>query len=137
MSGFRTLDVKSAVTMTELCAAAGVAYKSGQGFYQLAKPEKVSANKKLIAIHLDGRCVQGDGVRDQVGLGSGDTLVNPGGLGGWSLFVQTTSPNRKLTPGTKVLIAGAGSDAVPSVGAVKRKAPSSPAPAAKAPRAAP
>jgi hypothetical protein len=81
----------------------------GAAFYKLVAGKK-SADKvqdhKLIMIRDKNTKVvySGQAARDMLGLPKhGDAKVRPGSLGNWEIFIQSTSVNRKLSPGTEVL----------------------------------
>ncbi len=82
-------------------------YRKGTGFYQLSKPEKavqdykviVARNKNIGAVY--GGTTQ---IRQLLGLPLGGTIsLRPGDHGDWDLFIQSTSTNRVLMPGTSAL----------------------------------
>jgi hypothetical protein len=75
-------------TIASLCAGANVPYRTGCGFYCVAKSEKVSASKDMIAVceETGEQVVGAPAVRARLGLGSGDVTVNPSSLlAGWSV----------------------------------------------------
>lgn len=81
-------------------------YVTGQAYYQLMKTEKVQADKEVLLTELNGTQVwAGPQARALVGLPDGaEARVNPGNHAGYTIFVQSRSPNRRLPRGTKVLI---------------------------------
>lgn len=81
-------------------------YDKGAGFYQLTKKEKaVQPHKKVILIEKGKETVfGGDEARRMIGLPDGaNAAVDPGNHGRWDIFIQSTSGNRKLVRGTKVI----------------------------------
>lgn len=79
--------------------------KKGSAFYMLTKPEAVQ-DYKIIAIvdKKTGSVYSGLGARDLLGLPHyGEAKVAPGDHGQYDIFVQSTSVNRKLPVGTKVM----------------------------------
>lgn len=80
-------------------------YRLGEAFYQLTKPVDVQPQKKL-ALFEKGkfRVHTGDGVRKMLGLPDYTVKVNPVAHPKFDIFIQSTSVNRKLVPGTNVLL---------------------------------
>lgn len=81
-------------------------YRVGSAFYQLTKPEKAVQANKLFAL-VDKRTdavYSGEDARQLLNLPSGGTInLAPGNHGNYDIYVQSTSVNRKLMPGTNVL----------------------------------
>lgn len=86
-------------------AHTGRAYEAGSVFYALTKPELIQDTKKLLIQEKGGRAVYaGTQARQLLGLPVGeDVKVKPGNHGNFELYVQSTSVNRKLVRGTKVV----------------------------------
>ena len=84
----------------------GAAMLKGGGFYQLTKVEpKVQDNKKILIRDKATQAVYfGTAARQMLGLPKyGTVRVAPGNHGGFDIFVQSTSVNRKLASGTDLL----------------------------------
>lgn len=81
-------------------------YVKGEGFYQLMKPEIVQSNKEILIYDKKHRKLYyGDAARNLIGLPVGsDIKVIPGNHGQYEIFVESTSVNRKLKAGTKLLV---------------------------------
>ena len=81
------------------------AYKLGEAYYQLSKPEKVQAGKSVALYEVRTKAVYtGDEARNLLGLPNHEVKVAPTSHPDFWIFVQSTSVNRKLLPGTKLLI---------------------------------
>lgn len=81
-------------------------YVLGQTYYQLMKREEIQPNKAILIVENGKKAIWGgDGARDMLGLPK-DTYakVVPGNHANYDIYVQSTSVNRKLPRGTKVLI---------------------------------
>jgi hypothetical protein len=82
-------------------------YRKSTGFYQLSKPEKaVQDYKVIVARNKNTGAVYGGTIeiRQLLGLPTYGTIsLKPGDHGDWDLFVQSTSVNRVLMPGTSAL----------------------------------
>lgn len=83
----------------------GSTYEIGSGFYLLSKPETIQHNKQIVIRNKQSRvCYGGAAARQTLGLPVGDSAkVVPGRHGDWDVYVQSTSVNRNLMPGTTVL----------------------------------
>lgn len=85
--------------------ATGKPYSAGSAFYQHNKRVIIQGNKKIAV--LDNRTDKvyvGDGVRALIGLPEQNTRVSPGFNKDYTIFVQSSSTNRHLDAGTRVLI---------------------------------
>jgi len=81
-------------------------YQKGTAFYQLMKPEKAVQNYKLIVVRNKntGAVYAGQSARDLLNLPTSGTIrLAPGDHGEWDIYIQSTSTNRILPPGTTVL----------------------------------
>lgn len=86
-------------------AATGLPYRKGSAYYQLTKREKVQPNK-LLAIRekKTGKVYAGDSARHVLGLPDGYVEVVPASIADYDVFIQSTSVNRKVVAGTKILV---------------------------------
>lgn len=84
--------------------SAGVDYKLGNAYYQLSKSEKVQKNKRVALVsRVDGDVYVGYAARDLLGLPDHEVKINAADHPDFSIFIQSTSVNRKLISGTDVL----------------------------------
>lgn len=84
----------------------GGAMLKGAGFYQLTKtePEVQDHKKILIRDRSTGGVFFGIAARQMLGLPTyGTVRVTPGNHGGFDIFIQSTSVNRKLKSGTSLV----------------------------------
>lgn len=80
-------------------------YVLGSAYYELMKKEDIQAYKQIaIQNRKDGKVYTGDQARGVLGLPNYEVKVSPGDHGDWRIFVQSTSVNRKLIPGTQVMV---------------------------------
>ena len=81
-------------------------YVIGQGYYQLTKKELVQPGKSVVLFDKKTKCVYGGkGARKLIGLAEGvNCKVEPGNHAGLDIFIKSTSVNRILPRGSKVLI---------------------------------
>lgn len=78
-------------------------YKLGEAYYQLMKTEEIQPQKQ-IAILAKNRVYIGANARKLLGLPDFHIKVEPSLYPGYEIFVQSTSLNRKLIAGTKLLV---------------------------------
>lgn len=100
----------------EFVESRGYAYVIGQAFYQLTKPEVIQPGKLIAVRHrLSGKVYTGPDARSVLGLPGHEVKVAPygghvpsgvsyGAHAEYDIFVQSTSVNRKLVPGTTLLL---------------------------------
>lgn len=116
----------------------GKPFVKGAAFYQLTKPEpEVQDYKKVVIRHkTTGAVYGGPAARQLLGLPShGMAYVKPGDHGDYDIYIQSTSINRALPPGTQLLY-WPDHDTTP-VAAPANVQKAVPAPAKAAPVAAP
>jgi hypothetical protein len=81
------------------------AYKLGEAFYQLSKTEKIQPDKAICLLDTKSKAVySGTEARTLLGLPNHEVKVAPASHPDYQIFVQSTSVNRKLVPGTSLLI---------------------------------
>ena len=100
-------------TLATLASEYSTPFHRGSGYYQLTRPEKVSDTKKIIAAYHDepgdGVYMTGKAVRFGPGIPPAGSkgkavMVDPAELKkGWTVWVQSTSANRQLEPGTRAI----------------------------------
>lgn len=80
-------------------------YVSGASYYQLTKPEKIQNYKQIcVQDKVTGKVYSGVNARNLLNLPNQEVKVNPASHGTFDIFVQSTSTNRKLIKGTKLLV---------------------------------
>lgn len=83
----------------------GRPYHTGKAFYQITKPETVQANKQVCVMDkADGKIYTSDSARNLLGLPDYEVRVRPSDHPKYDVFIQSTSVNRKLVAGTKLLM---------------------------------
>lgn len=83
----------------------GYEYRVGKAFYQLTKSEIIQTNKAIAVVErASGKVYTGPQARDIIGLGDVNVRVRPNANLYYDIFVQSTSVNRKLIVGTKLLL---------------------------------
>lgn len=88
-----------------LARTVGRSYQIGRGYYQLTKAEEVQAGKDFVILDKNTNAMYGgDQARQLIGCPMNTSFkIKPGNLGQYELFIKSTSVNRKLIPGTKML----------------------------------
>jgi hypothetical protein len=101
---FRLYDVDRKVRIDEFIeSVTGRAYKLGEGYYQLSKPEIIQPQKKVAILSKRG-VFTGDAARELLGLPDEHVKVGPNHNPDYTIFIQSTSNNRNLMPDTKLLV---------------------------------
>lgn len=103
---YRVAEVKSEGTIAPFVEKfTGRAYRLGEAFYQLSKPEKVQASKTIALLDKKTKNVYtGSNARKVLGLPDYEVKVAPASHPDFEIFIQSSSVNRKLVPGTKLLL---------------------------------
>jgi Mg-chelatase subunit ChlD len=106
-AAFKQIMVDREAEIAPFVRAKGLDYVLGKAFYQLTKTERVQPHKKVVLRHKKtGKIVAGEEVKKILGVNTaGDLRLKPGNLGDFDLFVSSTSMNRKLVRGTRLLYA--------------------------------
>ncbi|WP_309058047.1 VWA domain-containing protein, partial [Streptomyces sp.] len=104
-SEYRLLDVTRDGTIRDRVVESGHAYRTGCAFYQLSKSEKVQARKRIAVLEKKtDRIFTGPEARTLLGLPDVEVRVRPDHNDEFTIFVQSTSVNRKLVPNTRLLV---------------------------------
>eukprot|EP01122_Echinamoeba_exundans_P003143 TRINITY_DN1328_c0_g2_i2.p1 TRINITY_DN1328_c0_g2~~TRINITY_DN1328_c0_g2_i2.p1 ORF type:complete len:432 (+),score=113.17 TRINITY_DN1328_c0_g2_i2:1290-2585(+) len=105
-SPFTILDVKNAATAKDIIADAGLPFGTGCAFYEVLKSESVSKAKLIVVYDEKNKAwLENDDARKAAGLPVGkDGKIAP--KAGLRIFVQSTSPNRKIPAGSGLLYKG-------------------------------
>lgn len=105
------IPVDQQMQIRDFVTRSGHPYKTGCAFYELSKREKVQGNKQVAVAEKDpatgrmtGKVFSGPAARQLLGLPDAEVTVKPGHNDKYVIFVQSTSVNRKLIPGTKLLV---------------------------------
>jgi len=105
-TAYKIFDVtKDAPIRPYVEAVLGSKYRIGSGYYQPTKKVVIQEYKNIYVQNVkDGKVYTGNALRQLLGLPSDSVEVNPGDHTDWNIFVQSTSTNRKLYTGTKILV---------------------------------
>jgi hypothetical protein len=105
-SEVRIYPVNERITIESFFESERGVYDKGCAFYQLTKTEKEVQDYKMIVIRdrNTGDVFAGVNARNLLNLPTSGTIrLAPGNHGKWDIFIQSTSTNRILLPGTSVL----------------------------------
>ena len=105
---FQVLDVESDTPIKNFVAEQGLKFATGRGFYEFTKSVVVQPKKEVVLTDNDTSAMfSGDAARTMIGLPAmgtgGNVRIKPSALPGFTIFIQSTSHNRKLLGGTKFL----------------------------------
>ncbi len=109
--GFKSYKVEKETDITSFYQyKTGQTYNPQEGkcFYQLTKKELIQPQKSLVVQDKRSKRIFGGDVRKALNMAPSQNGVNlkvdPGNHDNFDIFVQSTSPNRKLVRGTSVLV---------------------------------
>jgi|GEM_PF-511804 len=109
---FQVLEIDETSALRDFVNKNGIKFKTGRAFYELKKTEEIQQYKELIMQDKEtGEFYYGSDVRKTLGLKeqserSGDYAIEkirPKKDDEYTIFVQSTSYNRKLPAGSKIL----------------------------------
>ena len=104
-SKYQVIPVARDVAIREWVLESGHTYRTGCAFYQLSKPEKIQARKQIAVLEKKtDRVYTGPEARALIGLANVETRVKPDHNDDFTIFVQSTSVNRKLVSHTRLLL---------------------------------
>lgn len=101
-----SVNGSSSIVIKDFCELKGKEpYVKGRAYYELAKTETVQDYKEIaIRDRATSKIYSGHAARELLGLPVfGQIRLSPGDHGGYDIFIQSTSVNRVLHPGTKLL----------------------------------
>ncbi|MFJ4776685.1 vWA domain-containing protein [Streptomyces sp. NPDC088762] len=104
-SQYHLIPVAREAAIREWVVECGHTYRTGGAFYQLSKPEKIQARKKIAVLEKKtDRVYTGPEARTLLGLSDVEVRVKPDHNDDFTIFVQSTSVNRKLVANTRLLL---------------------------------
>lgn len=103
---YKLLTVNQAkVRVDDFVNNSGRTYILGKAYYQLCKKETIQPQKQIIIVDKKtGAAYAGDTARDVIGLPGMNVSVRPDYNPDYDIFVQSTSYNRNLFAGSKLLL---------------------------------
>ncbi|WP_328966887.1 vWA domain-containing protein [Streptomyces sp. NBC_00239] len=104
-SEYQLLPVAREAAIRDWIVECGHTYRTGCAFYQLSKSEKIQARKQIAVLEKKtDRVYSGPEARALLGLPDTEVRVKPDHNDDFTIFVQSTSVNRKLVPSTRLLL---------------------------------
>ncbi len=104
-SEYDILDVRKKVAVQPFVESWKLPFRKGANYYQLMKAETVQNYKQVIVQDkVKGKLYAGVEARQLLGLPDQEVKVTPGDFKDYSIFVQSTSTNRNLVPGTQLIV---------------------------------
>ncbi|MEV4436243.1 vWA domain-containing protein [Streptomyces sp. NPDC049555] len=104
-SEYQLVPVAREAAIREWVVECGHTYRTGCAFYQLSKSEKIQAQKQIAVLEKKtDRVYTGPQARTLLGLPDTEVRVKPDHNDDFTIFVQSTSVNRKLVPHTRLLL---------------------------------
>lgn len=102
---FQIMDVDEDQPIKQFVLDQGADFKKGRGFYEFTKTETIQSYKEVILVDdSTGDMFSGAEARRMIGLPEGSNArLKPVIPAGYTVFVQSTSVNRKLKAGTRFL----------------------------------
>lgn len=102
---YTLLNVRKSDAIKPFIESWKLTFRLGGAYYQLTKPEAVQNHKQIcVQNKRNGKVYTGAEARKMLGLPDHEVKVSPATHPEFDLFVQSTSVNRKLIPGTKLLV---------------------------------
>ncbi|MEU6114365.1 vWA domain-containing protein [Streptomyces sp. NPDC047117] len=104
-SEYQLIPVARTAAIREWVVECGHTYRTGCAFYQLSKSEKIQARKQIAVLEKKtDRVYTGPQARSLLGLPDAEVRITPDHNDDFTIFVQSTSVNRKLVPHTRLLL---------------------------------
>ncbi|GLV78319.1 vWA domain-containing protein [Streptomyces hygroscopicus] len=104
-SQYQLIPVARAAAIRDWVIECGHTFRTGCAFYQLSKSEKIQARKQIAVLEKKtDRVYTGPEARALLGLPDMEVRVKPDHNDDFTIFVQSTSVNRKLVPHTRLLL---------------------------------
>ena len=101
-SRFQVFRVDNDINIKTFCLNMGITFANGRGFYEFTKPEIVQKKKEIILMDKStGELYEGVVARTIAGISEDgeNSKIKPGKLDKYRMFIQSTSPSRKLISG--------------------------------------
>ncbi|GGV53208.1 vWA domain-containing protein [Streptomyces spectabilis] len=104
-STYQLIPVAREAAIRDWVVECGHTYRTGGAFYQLSKSEKIQARKQVAVLEKKtDRLYMGPEARALLGLPDTEVRVKPDHNDDFTIFVQSTSVNRKLVAHTRLLL---------------------------------
>ncbi|MFJ7238319.1 vWA domain-containing protein [Streptomyces olivaceus] len=102
---YQLVPVTRDAAIRDWVVESGHTYRTGGAYYQLSKSEKVQPKKRISVLEKKtDRIYTGPEARALLGLPDVEVRIKPDHNDEFTIFVQSTSVNRKLVPNTRLLL---------------------------------
>lgn len=105
---FKLFNVKNSdnLTISSFVTSKRMKFSIGDAYYQLSKPETVQDYKNIVLMkNSTGKLYSGGEIRNLLSIPESGTIkLMPNRNLEYTVYIRSTSWNRKLVPGTKVLV---------------------------------
>jgi hypothetical protein len=101
------ITVNNEGTIKEICNINNLQYSKGRVYYEFIKTEKINNKKKIILMERStGYLFEGSNALAIMGLDETheELTLKPGMLSNYTIFIQSTSSNRKLLKNQKIVL---------------------------------
>jgi hypothetical protein len=101
-SKFQVFNVDEDTNIKVFCEKMGIRFAKGAGYYEFLKPEIIQPSKLIVLMEKStGTLYEGDVAREIAGIKKNEerNKIKPTSLEKYRIFVQSTSPARKLIGG--------------------------------------
>ncbi|MEV6954621.1 vWA domain-containing protein [Streptomyces sp. NPDC051183] len=104
-SQYELIPVARETAIRDWVVESGHTYRTGCAFYQLSKTEKIQPQKQIAVLEMKtDQVYTGPQARALLGLPGTEVRVKPDHNDDFTIFVQSTSVNRKLVANTRLLL---------------------------------
>ncbi|MCC3777512.1 vWA domain-containing protein [Streptomyces sp. UNOB3_S3] len=104
-SEYELIPVARDAAIRDWVVESGHTYRTGGAFYQLSKSEKIQARKQIAVLEKKtDQVYTGPEARALLGLPDMEIRIKPDHNDDFTIFVQSTSVNRKLVTNTRLLL---------------------------------
>jgi len=102
---FKVFEIQQTVPLNQFIKESNLNFEKGRAYYQFMRDEVIQKYKKIVIMDRATRDIyEGDTVRDLLNLPKDeDITLSPLTIGRYWVFIQSTSANRNLIPGTMFL----------------------------------
>lgn len=102
---YQIIPVPQDSVIKDFVESTGRTYRTGSVYYEFKKAEKIQGTKEILIVEkATGTAYEGPAARDLLGLPAMEVRVRPDQNPEYTIYVQSTSVNRKLPAGSKVAV---------------------------------
>ncbi len=106
-NNIRIIKSYNDANIKDVCSRNNIQYKNGNVYYEFLKAEKINNKKKIILMDKrNNDLFEGGCARDIMNISTNEDIdinIKPGALPDFIIFIQSTSPNRKIIKNQRVI----------------------------------